>query len=173
MMFVDVIKDKLSPRPVFRVAPPKIDPGSVYADLWNQGPRRPGFEAFYHYLTGNGLAPCVDVRENGATLTVTVELPGVRAEDLQIHLSPQLNHLIIQGDKKSDTVDKEESCYRSERFFGSFHRNVQLPTMVDPDVVHAILEDGLLVITLTKDGTASDGYQRIPVRLNRPRSAQQ
>lgn len=172
-MFVDVIKDKLTGKPPFRMLPTKIDPGSLYADLWNQGPRRPGFEAFYHYLTGNGLAPCVDIRENGETLTVTVELPGVAAEDIQIHLSPHLNHLIIEGVKKNDAAGTDEGFYRTERFFGAFHRNVQLPTMVDPDVVYANLADGLLVIKLTKDGHPSDGYQRIPVRLSRPRASQE
>ena len=96
----------------------------------------------------NGWIPAVDILENKDNVVVRVELPGMKKEDIDISLHEGV--LSITGERKQREEDQGNEVYRSERFYGRFHRTVTLPKPVAADKVKAGYKDGLLTITLPK-----------------------
>ena len=93
-------------------------------------------------------APALELAENEDRVTVRLELPGVKEEDIEISLVE--NTLTITGEKKREEKIKEEDFVRVERVYGKFQRSVSLPTTVDSQKVEAKLTDGVLEIVLPK-----------------------
>src|SRR5687767_11013566 len=83
----------------------------------------------------SGWAPSVEVQEGKDELTVRVELPGMKKDDINVSLDE--NHLVISGEKKCETEDKENGSYRSECFYGRFHRVIALPYSIDQQKIKA------------------------------------
>jgi HSP20 family protein len=99
-----------------------------------------------------GWNPAVDVMEDQDKLTVKAEMPGFRCEDMNV--SVHENNLILSGERKSEDEQNEGGYYRSERFYGKFHRAVPLPFSVDSSKVEARYRDGVLTVTLPKSEQA-------------------
>jgi len=92
--------------------------------------------------------PPLDVEETDQELLVRAEVPGMTPEDLQISISG--NALVISGEKKEQAERSEGGYLYQERRYGSFRREVPLPTAVDPNDVKAEYKNGVLQIRLTK-----------------------
>lgn len=114
------------------------------------------FDSFFRGLerpfTGYKLWPPIDVAEQEDAIVVRAEVPGCKAEDVEI--SVHGNVLTISGEKKLSEEKKEKGYYHVESAYGSFRRELTLPTDVDPDKVSAECKDGVLSITLPKAVTA-------------------
>jgi HSP20 family protein len=93
-------------------------------------------------------SPALDVFQDKDHVYVKCELPGMKKED--IHISLHENTLTISGERKQEQEVKEGDGYRSERFFGRFHRSVTLPVPAQPDNVKAQYKEGILTVTLAK-----------------------
>ena len=93
-------------------------------------------------------SPPLDVFQDKDHVFVKAELPGMKKEDIRISLHE--NTLTISGERKQEQEVKEGDGYRSERFFGRFHRSVTLPLAVQTSDVKAQYKDGILAITLPK-----------------------
>lgn len=104
--------------------------------------------------------PSLDVAEDEKSVTVKVEVPGVKPED--INLSVTGNTLLISGEKKESQEREEDGFYHTERRFGSFRRSVALPPGVDPDKVAADYAHGVLTVRLQKSPEAQP--KKIPVK---------
>jgi HSP20 family protein len=96
--------------------------------------------------------PVVDISEDENAITVRAEVPGCKAEDIDI--SVQGNILTISGEKKHEEQKKGKGYYYAERSYGSFRRDLNLPSEVDPARINAAYKDGVLNITLTKSEKA-------------------
>lgn len=131
---------KLMRRPRFQM------PLSRLQDQLDQMFEQPDF-AVSDLLTG-GWLPAIDVLEARDKLTVKAELPGFKREDLDV--SVHGNNLIISGERKADEERKEGEFYRSERFYGRFHRSIELPFSVDTGKIEARYNEGVLTIMLPK-----------------------
>ena len=107
----------------------------------------PGFGAREDRLLG-AWSPALDVYQDKDNVYVKTELPGMKKEDIQISL--QDNTLTIAGERKQEKEIKEGDGFRSERFFGRFHRSVALPVQVQTNTVKAQYKDGILTVTLAK-----------------------
>ena len=92
--------------------------------------------------------PAMDVAEGKDSIAIKAELPGMKAED--INISVQGNTLSITGKKREETEEKREGYYHSERRFGSFRRDMVLPGDVDTNRIDATYNDGVLTVTLPK-----------------------
>lgn len=103
-------------------------------------------------LLGGGWLPAVDVLDDKDKLTVKAELPGFKREDLDVSVHD--NNLVISGERKSDEEKKDGEFYRSERFYGKFHRSISLPSTVDTGKIQAKYRDGVLTVTLPKNEKA-------------------
>lgn len=95
-----------------------------------------------------GWAPALDVYEDKDALTVNVELPGMKKEDISVSFEDGV--LAISGERKNEQEAKEDTTYRSERFYGRFHRSLTLPKPINVEKVKAAYKDGILTITLPK-----------------------
>jgi len=96
----------------------------------------------------SGWTPALDVYQDKDNVYVTVEVPGMKKEEIEISLHEGM--LTISGERKQESEVKEGETFRSERFFGRFHRSVTLPTMVDGNRVKATYKDGILTVELPK-----------------------
>ena len=96
--------------------------------------------------------PAIDVAEEEDAIVVRAEVPGCKAEDVEI--SVHGNVLTISGEKKHSEEKKEKGYYHVESSYGSFRRELTLPADVDPDKVNAECKNGVLSITLPKAVTA-------------------
>ena len=92
--------------------------------------------------------PALDVAENENSYVVKAEVPGCKADDIDI--SVHGNMLTISGEKKQEEEKKEKGYYHMERSYGSFRRDMNLASEVDPAKIEAICKDGVLTITVPK-----------------------
>jgi HSP20 family protein len=95
-----------------------------------------------------GVYPLVNISEDRDHIYVRAELPGVKAEDLEITI--QDNSLILRGERKIPSEEKQVNFHRREREAGFFRRVVALPGRVQVDKVEATSKDGILTIKLAK-----------------------
>ena len=94
--------------------------------------------------------PYINLYEKDDAIDIKAIIPGVKVEDLDINLAD--NSLIIEGERKSDYVDKP--YIRREREFRKFKKSVRLPFDVDRDKINADLKNGILTIKLVKSEAA-------------------
>lgn len=98
-------------------------------------------------ITSTLFAP-TDVTESPESLQITMEVPGVRSEDVKISL--ENNVLTIRGEKRQEAEEKGERVHRYERSYGTFERTFALPNTVDPERIEARYGDGILTVTIPK-----------------------
>ncbi|HET8622591.1 MAG TPA: Hsp20/alpha crystallin family protein [Gemmatimonadales bacterium] len=103
--------------------------------------------------------PACDVCEDRDSVTISVELPGVRPEDVK--LTVETNVLTVRGEKREETRSDQEQTHRAERTYGWFERAFALPSTVDPEQIEARYENGILRITIRKADRARP--REIPV----------
>ncbi len=96
----------------------------------------------------NSWFPEVDIKEDGKSILIHADLPGIKKED--IHVSFQDGILTFQGERKFEEEKKKENYYRFERHYGKFARSFSLPNTVDPEKVKANMKDGVLEIAISK-----------------------
>ncbi len=96
--------------------------------------------------------PPVNVWEDGDTLLVEAELPGLNLSELEIFVTGS-NQLTIKGERK-EAVPEKGVRHRQERGFGNFVRVLALPFAVDADKVEARFENGVLTLKLAKHESA-------------------
>src|SRR5918995_150481 len=108
-------------------------------------------------------APALDISERKDAYLVTVELPGVEAEDLDITLEDGL--LTIQGERHFAHDSSEQQFHRVERRYGAFRRSITLPAQVMADGIQASADNGVLQILVPKMEEATP--KRIQVRPGR------
>jgi HSP20 family protein len=109
----------------------------------------------------DGWTPAVDLYEDRESLFVKVELPGLKREEIEISVHD--GTLSISGQRKANEADSSSQTFRSERFFGRFHRTLALPKPVAVDKITAAYKDGLLTVTLPKTEEAKPKQIEISV----------
>jgi len=90
--------------------------------------------------------PAIEVKEKEGKLLVTAELPGVKKEDVKIHIDGDM--LVVEGERKEEKEEKREGYYHSERSYGKFYRSLELPEGAKPDLTAAAFNNGVLEITI-------------------------
>jgi HSP20 family protein len=95
-----------------------------------------------------GVVPAFDIAETDKAYTITGEIPGIEAKDLNVTYANGM--LRIAGEKRREEEEKDERFYRIEREYGAFHRDFCLPEDVKEEKVEAMYKDGVLKITLPK-----------------------
>ena len=111
---------------------------------------------------GAAWLPAADVCESEACVTVTVELPGVRAEQIEVALTN--GELRVRGRKRKGAPRGLISHLCSERSYGRFTRTVQMRWPIRADQASAELKDGLLTVRLPKLAERRGTEHRIEVR---------
>ncbi len=98
----------------------------------------------------NRWRPALDIIESEDAYTISLDVPGVPSENIEITLEDEL--LKIKGSRTIERVTNEsDHGYRSiERVTGEFQRAVRLPPQANRDSVTAVSKDGVLTITVKK-----------------------
>lgn len=92
--------------------------------------------------------PSLDLSETADAVQVRMDVPGVKAADLDIQINGNL--LTISGKREEEKEEKDRTFHRIERSSGSFSRTVTLPCAVDEGKVDAKYKDGILTVALPK-----------------------
>lgn len=104
--------------------------------------------------------PTLDVSETDKSVEVKLDLPGIKAKEIEIQLNG--NVLTVSGERKEEKEEKGKTYHRVERRSGTFSRSITLPCAVQEDEVAAEYHDGVLTVTLPKTEEAKT--RRIPVK---------
>ena len=97
-------------------------------------------------------APEADVVETESEIRVQIELPGMRAEEVNVDL--ENNVLTVNGEKKEERSEERGTYHLSERRYGKFSRSFVLPRDVDAEQIHARFDHGVLSVTIPKSERA-------------------
>jgi len=123
----------------------------------------PFFEDTRHLfpeLTDVAWTPSADVRETDRELIVTVEVPGLDRDDLDLSITPE--GLTIRGEKREEAETRRKDYQFVECRYGSFVRTVPLPPGLDLDRAEARVRRGVLTVKIPKTAAFSS-MRRIPI----------
>jgi HSP20 family protein len=91
--------------------------------------------------------PRLRLREASDALALTLDVPGMREEDLAVEVKGTT--LTISGERKLE-APKGYTARRQERPLAKFSRTLTLPYAVDAGATTASLKDGVLRVTMPK-----------------------
>ncbi len=118
---------------------------------------------FTREVSGRGEEfPAVDLLEEKDKYVLTMEIPGVSKED--VNLSVQDGMLIIKGERKRTELPEGARWLRNEMFSGQFSRSIILPGQVDTEKISAEYRDGILRIEMAKKEEAKPKEIEIQVK---------
>ncbi len=122
--------------------------GSLFRELAGRG----GLSRWMDDLLGEGvrreLAPALDIHESDSEYVATVELPGVKKEDVIVDLAEGV--LTVRGEKRSEREEKKERGRWVERSYGAFCRSLTLPPNATGERIDASFKDGVLTVKIPK-----------------------
>lgn len=90
----------------------------------------------------------IDLIDTGPAIVVQANLPGVKAEDVNITVTGTT--LNIKGTVQEHKEFQDASYLRRERRTTNFSRSVPLPVAVNAEQGEARFKDGILTLTLPK-----------------------
>jgi HSP20 family molecular chaperone IbpA len=96
---------------------------------------------------GPVYSPPVDIFENESAITVLADMPGVKAQDLEIDLRDDV--LTLTGRVSAPERDGEAGVLR-EYDTGTFYRQFTLAETIDQSKIDARLTNGVLRLELPK-----------------------
>ena len=112
------------------------------------------FRQFFDVGDGNSrgwqamFVPQVNVAEGEGEYEVTLDLPGMKPEEVNIELHE--GHLVISGERREEHEEDGKTWHRLERSTGSFRRVIPLEATADADKIDATYRDGVLRIVVPK-----------------------
>jgi HSP20 family protein len=95
-----------------------------------------------------GVFPLMNMTEDPDNYYVRAELPGIKADELDISLTG--NSLTVSGERTIPEENEKARYHRREREAGKFSRVLGLPSPVDSSKVEASCVDGVLTVVLPK-----------------------
>ena len=104
--------------------------------------------------------PKVEVKENGKTYSVTVELPGLDEKDVKVEVEDDV--LTISGEKKVEQTD--DKTHYSERSYGSFTRAFTLPADADRNGITAQFAKGVLTLEIAKTANPPAQVKQVAIK---------
>jgi len=108
----------------------------------------------------SGSWPKLEVTESDKQITISAEIPGIDEKDIELTYDD--GSLILRGETKSETEDKERKF--SERFYGRFQRRIPIGTDVEEDKIDASFKNGVLKVTLPKSEKAQTKAKKIAIQ---------
>ena len=106
--------------------------------------------------------PPADVLETANEIIVQIDMPGHKADDIQIKVENDV--LSVTSERKVDGSRQGETYHRSERTYGKLVRSFGLPIGVDAGRTAASYEAGVLQITLPKREEAKPRTIQVKVK---------
>ncbi len=98
-------------------------------------------EAFY--------TPACEIRDEEKQFTVSLDVPGLKQEELEIEVKD--NRLHVTGERKVESKVEQDHVVRTEKRYGKFTRVFSLPQHINTDGIEASVENGVLMIMIPKE----------------------
>lgn len=93
----------------------------------------------------------LDVTEDDKAFHVKAEMPGVKKDDIAVEIDG--SQVSLSAEVKRETETKEgETVVHSERYYGKQYRSFTLDHEIDRNKAEAKFDNGILELTLPKDG---------------------
>ncbi len=132
---------------------------SLFNDAFSGG----GFpELFGAGAEGGLFKPNLDIRESDKEYTVTLEMPGVNKDDVDVEVRGDA--LIVRGEKKNEETHEEGQYQYTERSYGSFQRALTLPEDADSENIKANFDNGVLKISLPRQEIGGGERKKVEVK---------
>jgi len=109
-------------------------------------------------------SPAVNVLEKNDAIEITVDLPGLRAEDVEVTVEDGV--LTLRGERTFEEASEGETYHRVERSYGHFERTFNLPDTVDADKIEARFKDGEMLVLLPKREETKPRKVNVKVEAN-------
>ena len=90
--------------------------------------------------------PPVEMFQRNGQLVIRADLPGVNKDNVQVELRD--DSVVIRGERREEHEEEREGFYRTERSYGSFYREIALPSGANTENATANFRDGVLEITM-------------------------
>ncbi len=116
-------------------------------------------ELFAPTTAVNGAVPLTDITEEKTGWTLTIDLPGVRAEQVEVTTEDRV--LTVRFERPEPTLAEGAQRLTQERPAGRFERQFRLPRTADLEQVRASAEHGVLTLRVGKLSPAQP--RRVPV----------
>lgn len=129
-------------------SPANIMQRDLEDSLWNVLPRVAGQLS----RRASDWIPATDIQEEGDRFVLRSDLPGLKADDIDITVENDL--LSIKGERKIERNEENGNFRRFERIQGSFERSFNLPDTADPEHINASCKDGVLEVVIGKRETS-------------------
>lgn len=95
----------------------------------------------------SGVFPPLMVKEDGDTVCIEAEIPGIRPDDINVSVHGRT--LTLTGERRPEETSNV-NYHRRERKWGSFSKAITLPDEVNSDSIQAECKNGVLKIVLPK-----------------------
>lgn len=93
-------------------------------------------------------APRIEFKDKGDKVTLRVELPEVRKEDIELYLNETNLELSAKVKKIEEKIGK--GVYQAKKAMSEFKKLMPLPVEIKPETVKTTFEKGVLEITAEK-----------------------
>lgn len=109
----------------------------------------PLFDGFFASgNTTNGLMR-TDITDEGDHYQLSIDMPAVKKENIKISLSD--GYMTVSVNYSENSEEKKTGKYlRRERQYGNYSRTYYVGDDINENYIHAKLEDGVLILNLTK-----------------------
>jgi len=136
---------------------------------WNPIAPSTRFDPFFSNLmrhfddesTERPFVPNVDIRENEENVILTMELPGLTKED--VNISVENGVLTVSGERKYFR-GKGERVHLEEAAYGTFRRRFTLGEEIAEDKIYAKMDKGVLEIMFGKREAAKPRKVEVQVK---------
>ena len=137
-----------------------LDPFSQFRRLTDQMDR--WFDAFGVGRTNNRMsgvnenapgmdmnfwAPEMETFLRDDQFVIRMDLPGISKEQVNVEVTDDA--VVIHGERQKMHEEDRDGYYRSERNYGRFYREVQIPEGAQPETARANYRDGVLEVSMT------------------------
>ena len=139
-------------------------------------------EKLHHEMPPAVLRMAVDVREKEETYELTVDVPGLRREEIDVAVHDG-NVLTISGERTLETTENKTAQQsdsdaaaskstevapstgysRVERLFGRFVRSFTMPRNADLDHIKAVVSKGVLTVSVPKRAVSADPQGKVNI----------
>jgi HSP20 family protein len=118
-------------------------------------------EANHKLRTSYAWAPPSEVSENEHHFLLSFEIPGIPKDQVEIEVIEDA--LVISGERKPETKNRETKILYTERRFGKFQRTFALPKGLETSKIEANFQDGVLRVLIPKAEAAKPRKIKIDV----------
>jgi HSP20 family protein len=92
--------------------------------------------------------PAVDIVEEQDRFVLRADVPGVKAEDIDVNMENGV--LTVSGERQEESSDQANGVKRIERLTGKFYRRFSLPEVANAEEISAKSANGILEVIIPK-----------------------